>query len=285
MDRRDILRLGFAGGTLALLGRACQTGPRDPAPPPPSEDEPVYALASGDSLYDDLDGHGCHQTYDGRDQAASGALSENLWIHDEGSRIIEAEGRGFVLEIGCVGQMSAYAWLVNPREIDFADFGSLRADVRLDSRSTGEHPFAGLNFHTTIPEQPPGRSWYVTLGLFKDPSVLGAMVLGVYGNLNLGLLESDILGTVGLDEWHALRLDICTRADDPRLGDQDIRLDYYLDGALLASRIPEDSALLIDPNRTELGPHRSLLVVRDEKGGDAYAGFDNVRARYRDRIA
>ena len=70
-----------------------------------------------------------------------------------------------------------------------------------------------------------------------------------------------MLGAVALDEWHALRLDIVTKADDPRLGDQDLRLDYYLDGELKASRIPEDSAILIDPARTGLGPHRSLVVT------------------------
>lgn len=284
MDRRDVLRLGFAGGSLSLLGRACQTGPKEPSPPPPPGDEAVYSLVPGDSLYDDFDGHGCCQTYDGRDQAETGVLSERLWIHDDGSRIIEREGHGFVLEIGCVGQMSAYAWLVNPREIEFAEFGSLRADVRLLSRSTAQRPCAGLNFHTTIPEQPPGRSWQVTLGLFKDPSGVGALVLGQHANMNLGIVQNDLLGRVGLDEWHALRLDICTRADDPLLGPQDIRLDYYLDGTIMASCIPDDSAILIDPDRTGLGPHRSLLVFGDESGGDAFAEFDNVHARYKDRI-
>jgi len=103
--------------------------------------------------------------------------------------------------------------------------------------------------------------------------------------VNLGLFQNDWLGAVGLDEWHALRLDIVTKADDPRLGAQDLRLDFYLDGELKASRIPEDSAILIDPARTGLGPHRSLVVIRDGYEGDAYGYFDNVRARYKNRIA
>jgi hypothetical protein len=303
LTRREALRLGLAGGALACLGRACQTASKPPEPPkPPPDDVPVYELALADSLYDDFDGHGCFQTFEGRDLATAGALYERIWVQDGGSQVVDAsilspapqvssDGESFVqtpnhvLEIGCVGQTMSYAWLNSPREITFADFGSLRADVMLSSRSTAPHPGAFLNFHTTIPEQPPGKSWWVNLGLFKDLGGPGAFVVGQYGNINLGLVQNDMLGAVALDEWHALRLDIVTGADDPRLGAQDLRLDYYLDGELKASRIPEDSAILIDPARTGLGPHRSLVVNRDGYEGDAYGYFDNVRAVYRDRIA
>jgi hypothetical protein len=285
MKRREILGLGLAGGALSLFGRACEPGSKAPEPPPPADGDPVYALMPGDSLYDDFDGHGCYQSYDDRDQAQAGALGDRIWIQDGGAQVVDGGSRGFVLEIGCVGQMMSYAWLKSPREIEFAQFGSLRADVLLSSRSTAPRPLAGLNFHTTIPEQPPGRSWFVTLGLFKDPSGPGALVIGQYGNLNLGILENDTLGAAALDEWHSLRLDILTRAEDPALGPADLRLDYYLDGSRLASRIPEDSAILIDPDRTGLGPHRSLIVSREGYVGEAYGSFDHVRARYDNRTA
>jgi len=284
MKRREVLSLGLAGGGLSLFGRACQSSSKAPEPPPPA-DRPVYELAPGDSLYDDFDGHGCFQSYDSRDGVLAGGLASRIWVHDEGSRIVDGGARGDVLEIGSVGQMMAYAWLNSPREIEFAEFGSLRADVLLSSRSTAPHPLAGVNFHTTIPEQPPGRSWQVTLGLFKDLTGPGAVVVGQYSNLNLGILQNDTIGAVGLDEWHTLRLDIVTRAGDPSLGPQDLRLDYYLDGARLASRVPEDSAVLIDPDRTGLGPHRSLIVSRDGYEGDAFGYFDNVLARYNNRMA
>ncbi len=285
MKRREVLGLGLAGGALSLLGKGCQSSSKPPDHPPPATEEPVHVLMPGDSLYDDFDGHGCYQSYEGRDQAVAGALYEGNWGVNDGSRIVEAEGRGFVLEIDGVSQLNSYAWLLNPREIEFAEFGSLRADVLLPSWSAAPRFSAGLNFHTTIPEQPPGRSWSVTLGLFKDPARPGARAIGQYANFNLGILQNDTLGEVGLDEWHALRLDLVTRADDPSLGPQDIRLDYYLDGLRLAWRVPEDSAILIDPERTGLGPHRSLVVSRVAFEGEAAAWFDNVRARYRDRIA
>ena len=284
MKRREALGLGLAGSALSLFGQACQSGSRSPQPPPPA-DRPVYELTAGDSLYDDFDGHGCFQSYDDRDQALAGTLPETLWLRNDEAGIVGTEDRGFVLEVGSVGQTLAYAWLNSPREIEFAEFGSLRADVLLSSRSTAPHPLAGVNFHTTIPEQPPGRSWFVTLGLFKDLNGPGAVVVGQHGNVNLGILQNDTLGTVGLDEWHSLRLDILTRADDPTIGPQDLRLDYYLDGACLASRVPEDSAILIVPDRTGLGPHRSLIVSRDGYEGAAFGRFDNVRARYKNRTA
>jgi hypothetical protein len=282
LTRREAVRIGLAGGALACLGRGCQ--PKAKTPAPPHGDEPVCALTPGDSLYDDFDGHGCYQSYDGLDLATAGDLDKRIWSQSTGPRVVGSADRGFILEIGCVSQMSAYAWLISQADIEFAEFGSLRADVLLSSQSTAPRPCAGLNFHTTIPEQPPGRSWYVTLGLFKDPTGSGALVIGQYENLNLGILQNDFLGAVGLDEWHALRLDIVSRDNDPDLGAQDLRLDYYLDGVLLASRIPEDSLILIDPDRTGLGPHRSLIVSRNGYEGDATACFDNVRARYRDRI-
>jgi hypothetical protein len=282
VTRREAVRLGLAGGALACFGRGCQPGAKTAVPPPHGE-EPVYALAPGDSPYDDFDGHGCFQSYEGLDQATAGSLDKRIWSHNGGSQVVGSGDRGFVLEIASSAQLSSYAWLISQADIEFTEFGSLRADVLLSSRSTAPRPCAGLNFHTTIPEQPPGRSWYVTLGLFKDPAGSGALVIGHYENLNLGLLQNDLLGEVGLDEWHALRLDIVTRDSDPDLGAQDLRLDYYLDGALLASRIPEDSPILIDPDRTGLGPHRSLIVSRNGYEGDAHGCFDNVRARYRDR--
>jgi len=51
MTRREALRIGLAGGALACLGRACQTGSKPPEPPkPPPGDRPVYELTPGDSL-------------------------------------------------------------------------------------------------------------------------------------------------------------------------------------------------------------------------------------------
>lgn len=309
LTRRDAIRLGLAGGAFAWLGASCQHSSNSPKPPDPPDSTPVYELTPGSSLYDDFDGHGNFQTYDSRDLAVAGELFSRIWVYDSGSRVVDAAQAfpppllpatgdravsaqvlspvpNFVVEISCIDVNTELIWTGNPREITFADFGSFSADVMLSSRSTTPHSSASLNFHTTIPEQPPGRSWWVGLGIFRDPGEPGAaFVLGQYLNLNLGIIQNDYLGPAALDEWRALRLDIVTKAGDPSLGDQDLRLDYYLDGTLRASRIPEDSAILIDPSRTGLGPHRSLVVNRDAYAGQAVGYFDNVRAVYKNRIA
>ena len=308
LTRREAIRIGLAGSALTWLGPSCQEHSNTPKPPKPPNAEPVYELMPGNSLYDDFDGHGNYQSYESRDLATAGGLYERIWVPGGGARAIDSaladpaplspaavDGSGllsgfapvqnYILEISCGPKLTEMAWLNSPRAITFADFGSISADVMLSSRSTALHPNASLNFHTTIPEQPPGRSWWVSVGIHKDPGGTGALVIGQYLNLNLGIIQNDFLGPAALDEWRALRLDILTKADDPRLGDLDLRLDYYLDGMLKASRIPEDSAILIDPSRTGLGPHRSLIVSRDSYDGDAIGYFDNVHARYNNRIA
>lgn len=290
--------MGFASGALACLGRACQPNAKTPEPPrPPSNPDPVYQMAPGSSLYDDFDGHGNFQTYDGRDLAAAGALNQRIWVFDERSRVIDAALLSpssepgipvvpdYILEIDCHGVLNELAWLNSPREISFADFDSFGADLMLSSRTTSARASATINFHTTIPEQAPGRSWSVSVGVHTNPAAGGALVVGQYSNLNLGIIQNDVLGPAAFDEWHSVRLDIRTRADDPGLGEYDLRLDYFLDGVLGASRIPEDSPILIDPARTGLGPHRGLVVSRESYEGEAVGYFNNVRGVYKDRIA
>jgi hypothetical protein len=308
LTRREAIRLGLAGGAMALLSRACQQGSNPPAPPQPPPSDVVYELTAGSSLYDDFDGHGNFQTYDGRDLAVPGALATKLWIPGVGARVVDfalsapparsGSGDGpsgltagssgapdHVLEISCGNFLLETAKLTNPGLISFAGFDSLSADMMLSSRSTAPHPIVAMNFHTSIPEQPPGKSWYCSLGIFKNMVGPGALVVGQYGNVNLEILEGDLLGTTDFNEWHNLRLGIATKADDPSLGEQDVRLEYYLDGTLMASRIPEDSAILIDSSRLGLGPYRELFVSRAGYSGEAFGYINNVRGVYRNRIA
>ncbi|MBP7708011.1 MAG: hypothetical protein KA243_12340 [Candidatus Aminicenantes bacterium] len=292
LTRREAIRLGLVGGAAAWLGRACQQAARPPEPPEPPSDA-VYELTAESSLYDDFDGHGCFQTYDSRDLAVPGALAAGLWIPAAGARVVDSAivplpsgyGPDNVLEIGCGGLLMESVKLSNPVAVGFAEFDSFSADVMLSSKSTATRPVAAMNLHTSIPEQPPGKSWYCTLGIFKNMVGPGAVVVGQYGNVNREILEGDLLGTTDFDVWHNLRLGISTKADDLSLGEQDVRLEYYLDGTLMASRIPEDSAILLNPSRLGFGPYRELFVSRDRYEGQVFGYFNNIRGVYRDRIA
>lgn len=292
LTRREAIRSGLAGGAAAWLGRGCQQAAGPPEPPEPPTDA-VYVLTAESSLYDDFDGHGCLQTYDGRDLAVSGALAADLWIPAAGARVVDSaivplpsgSGPENVLEIGCGDLLVESVKLSNPAAVGFAEFVSFSADVMLSSLSTASRPVVAMNLHTSIPEQPPGKSWYCTLGIFKNMAGPGAVVVGQYGNVNREILEGDLLGTTDFDVWHNLRLGISTKADDPSLGEQDVRLEYYLDGTLMATRIPEDSAILLDPSRLGFGPYRELFVSRDRYEGQVLGYFNNIRGVYRDRIA
>lgn len=295
--KEAITRRRFLGGctmlaaSASLLGRGCGTGGEEGGPPPPPGPAPVYELTDGRALYDDFEGNGNLQTFDGENLAVAGALGPKVWAPLAGVSVVESPAMdpGSPLPMHCM-EISAgqtgyeYAWLSNPVITTFSEFRSLRADVCLAADATAVAPYAFLNFHTTIPEQPPGRSWGVLLGIIRD-SLGRTFILGQYMNINLGLVVSDDLGPAQLDEWRSLRLDILTKKDAPALGDADIRLDYYVDGELMASRIPEDSAILIDPQRTGLGPHRSLMVTGEKGTGTIIGRFDNVRAVYQNRIA
>jgi hypothetical protein len=478
ISRRDILKMGCSGA-LSLLPAACQDGTGPTIPPPPPGSSPVYALTDGTSLYDDFDGHGNFQTFDGIDLAQAGRLNAKLWYLTEGADIsggpfgdgaraaVGADGvrhefrrmdpgirgafeewrsRGLVLSsdergilesclnergraalaagetgrpdreadsiryllsagrsilnergrrwrtalgkaildfrpadeaelaraldataeearilhrwleearetvsprigrdyrakgleeapetdfvfdargrlLGArplrrgqpyptvrLGSLSGTAevhsavpggyevrlnnasfffvklMLTNPEILDFQDFKTFSAEVLLSSASSRGPCAAGLDFHTTIPEQPLGKSWWAQMAIVRN-AVGDIQLMGSYTNRNMGYFDSRILGPAELDRWYDLRMDILTRADDPSIGEQELRLDFYADGVFGGSLIPEDSALLLDPERTGAGPNRSLVVFCDERAVGTVGYFDNVRAVYENRLA
>ena len=198
------------------------------------------------------------------------------------AQVVPAPRSGYVLKI--TNKLDFYKCTLNsPPFVDFKDFKSFSADVMLSSASTMQGSCAGLDYHTTIPEQPPGRSWGAQVLILKNPDG-NAFIMGQYYNVNLGIFTGDLLGQAQLDKWYNLRLDIITKRDDGRLKDNELRLDYYLDGVFKASRIPEDSEILMDPERTGAGPHRSLGVAGEEGTGIAIGFFDNVRGVYKNRV-
>jgi hypothetical protein len=174
--------------------------------------------------------------------------------------------------------------LDNPREIGPADFKTFSADVLVSSASTARDFYAALDYHTTIPEQPPGKSWFTDLGIRKYPS--GEVYLFAQCcNVNTGYRVYFHLGQAQLDKWYNLRLHIITRAEDPSLKDTEFRIEYYVDGVLKETEIPEDSELLFDPARTRYGPTRFLIIYAEQAEGESIACFDNVRAVYKNRLS
>jgi hypothetical protein len=193
-------------------------------------------------------------------------------------------GGGWVLRMSYNLPGLMVCLLDNPREIGPADFKTFSADVLLSSASTAQDFYASLDYHTTIPEQPPGKSWFTDLGIRRYAS--GEVYLFAQCcNVNTGYRVYFHLGRAQLDRWYNLRLDIITRAEDSTLKDTEFRLEYYVDGALKETEIPEDSELLLDPGRTRYGPTRFLIIYAEQADGESIACFDNVRAVYKNRLS
>jgi hypothetical protein len=293
LTRRDLLKLGLMGAGLSWLEYRCGGPGEKPFEPPPGP-TPHYQLTDGRTLYDDFDGNGGLQTYDGLNLAVAGALGPNLWLAGPGKEVVSdplapAGGGGYVLRITNSLQDPAlgnfvFLMLDNPTIIAFVDYRTFSADVMLSSTSTVEAMSAKLDFHTSIPEQPPGRSWTTGLGLRKKSS--GEVSLFAYAvNVNTDYRYNADLGAAQMDRWYNLRLDVVTKKDDPSLLETELRLEYYVDGLLKASEIPVDAEILIDSARLGGGPNRSLIVSKEAELGNAIAYFDNIRAVYKDRVS
>jgi len=195
-----------------------------------------------------------------------------------------ASGRGNVLRMtnSLLSQMCCNCcW---PLEIEFADIKSFSADILLSSQSTSRSFWTVLDLHTTIPEQPPGKSWAAQAGIGTLDG--GSLYLvGQCVNVNTGYRFFKRLGEARLDRWYNLRFDIVTHDDDGGVPANQFRVDFFVDGVLLASEVPEDAELLLDPARTGAGPKRILTLYNGEEGRTNVSCFDNVRAVYKDRIA
>jgi hypothetical protein len=205
------------------------------------------------------------------------------------ARIVQAAGGGFVLKMTNrlpTDSILTFIFLKldNPANLEFAACRTFQADVLLSSLSGAPTCAALLDYHTTIPEQPPGRSWATSLGIRKEAGGEAYLFAQAY-NVNTDYRYKRTLGSALLDRWYHLRLDIVIPKDDPRLAENELRIDFYVDGGLRASEIPVDAEILLDPERTGGGPDRSLIVDKERRGGDAVAFFDNVRAVYENRVS
>jgi len=256
----------------------------DACDPPP----PEYALTFG--LYDDFDGMGCEQTYNGSQLAIDGSLSGQLWRH------LASEDVSFVDLTTIVDDSISYGAnpsgnivkmvndtgsdmrleVINPTKINFADYQSFSADMMIPSGQSSNNLLGALDFHTSIPEQG-GVSWYCQL-LFRSNDVGQTYVYAQYANKNSDERWSETLKHVNKDTWYNLRMDIV------KLNDNEINLEFYLDNEKLVEVIPTDSEILLDPSRLLFGPIRNIQVTRRSDTGEAIVLMDNVKAVYENRI-
>lgn len=300
LTRRDLLKLGLTGAALSCLDIGCgNNSGMDPYEPPPGPTH-SYKLSDGKTLYDDFDGNGGVQTYNGQNLAVAGTLSRDLWVAKPEEEVVStpviglagdpaAGAGGYVLKITNSMQdftLGNFVFLMldHPSIVEFADNKTFSADIFLSSASTVEAMSAKLDYHTTIPEQFQGRSWATGLGIRKRSNGEVTLFATAY-NVNTDYRFNADLGPAQLDQWYNLRLDVVTNRDDASIPVNQLRLDYYVNNFLIISEIPEDAEILIDPARTGGGPNRSLIVSKEAEVGNAIVYFDNIKAVYKDRVS
>jgi len=221
--------------------------------------------------------NGCYDTENGPLNVQKGMVYGSARVTPKG-------GSGWVLRLtsslpGLMGCFLAY-----PRDIAFADMKTLSADVMVPSTSTARDFYAALDYHTTIPEQPPGKSWFTDIGIRKYASG-DVYVFAQCCNVNAGSRSYLHLGQAQMDTWYNLRQEVITRKEDPSLKDNEFRIDYYVNGILRGAEIPEDAELLLDPKRTGWRPNRLLIIYAEKAEGESIGFFDNVRAVYKNKIS
>ncbi len=220
----------------------------------------------------------------GQHDAQNGLLSIKKGGVYGSAEVMPSGGGGWVLRLSSSLTHLMGCLLASPREIAFADFKTFGADVMVSSTSTARSFYAALDYHTTIPEQPPGKSWVSDIGLHKLASgelYLFAQCL----NVNAGNGAYLRLGQAQFDSWYTVRQDIVTWREDPTLKDNELRIKYYVNGVLKGTEFPVDSELLLDPNRTGWGPNRLLINYVVEADGEGVVFFDNIKGVYRNRIS
>jgi len=287
LKRRDLLKMGLAGLVLSGMNRGCEN--KSSSNPPDPSDQ-AYELTDGQTLYDDFDGHGCLQTYNNENLAEAGKLSSRIWAAtDEGAEVVdnpvpESTGpSGKVLKLA--SRLAGFMGLImtSRRDTEFKDCRRLSGDIMVPSSATGTDYWASVDYHTTIPEQPPGVSWFTELGIRKfsgEELRLFAQCI----NRNTEYRVSFDFGKAEPDTWYSFRMDVVTQRDDSALAANELRIDYYINGELKGYDFPWDGELLLNPERTGAGPDRYVRLLVENPVGESIAYFDNIKAVYSNRI-
>jgi hypothetical protein len=287
LRRRDLLKMGLTGIVLSGLSRGCEN--KSSSGPPNTTDQ-VYELTDGTTLYDDFDGHGCLQTYNNQNLAEEGKISSRIWAATaEGAEVVanpvleSTSPSGMVLKLssrlpGFMGMI-----MTSRRDVEFKDCRRLCGDIMIPSSASGTDYWASVDYHTTIPEQPPGVSWFTELGIRKfSGGELNLFAQCINRNTEYRVYLD--FGKAEPDTWYSFRMDVVTQRDDPTLEANQLRIDYYVNGELKGYDYPWDGELLLNPERTGSGPDRYVRLFVENPVGESIAYFDNIKAVYSNRI-
>ena len=181
---------------------------------------------------------------------------------------------GYVIEMENKTGRDMRLILTSPEDIEFKQILSWSAEILIPSSMAGQDFGAGLDIHTSIPEQSPGASWFAGMGLRSKPSINRIYAFGHWNNKNTDEGYYKDLGVIELDTWYNLRIDFLSSEMNSAISEDELWLVFYLNGKKVDENVPTDSEILLDPGRTLFGPKRSFSLGK----GTAY--IDNVMAVY-----
>ncbi len=248
-----------------------------------------YELTFG--LYDDFDGHGGEQIFDGSQLAVAGGLSTDLWRKDpRGSTSIVdlatinndyisdgSNPSGNVVKMLSNFRGAMRLEIINPEDVNFVDYQSFSADLMISSESNSNDYSAGLDFHTSIPEQG-GSSWYSGMGIKKDSAWGKTYIVINVKNKNTDYQTFEAISFVEEDVWFNLRMDLSKNNNSK------LQIDFFVNDTLKYSEIPPDSEILLDPSRLAFGPKRSFETYQKNFNGNIIVFTDNIKAVYKNRV-
>ena len=234
-----------------------------------------FTVGMQNLLYDDFDGHGCEQA-DGSHLAEDGKLCTTLWYGD--ANIVRKYNHRNVAEISMPSGENGYEdflSLENRHLIHVAEFKTFSADFMIPSSSSSESYSVGFSYSGGILSSEDDRSWSANIGIYRYDNSVG-IGMGWYYALTEEIAEHNIQAR--FDKWYNLRMDI--RA----LSQEKLKIDFYVDDRLEYSVITNAGTTLLDPEKMEWGPCRSISLWKEYKAGNASVFIDNVKAAYADIV-
>lgn len=206
------------------------------------------------------------------------------WIDDKGQVHATAQAvpgfyaqsaSGNVVKMEGEFQGSSRLELINPEDIEFADYKSYSADLMIPSVAERDSFHIGIDFHTSGIHGP--ISSLFQIGIRKDSEYVQIFANG--GNKNTDYRFWYVIKEVSLDIWHNVQMDIFKNDENKMV------IEFFHNSESKITEFPPDGDMYWDPNQTIFGPKRSFeLHSKNNNPGKLIAFIDNVNAVYQNRI-
>jgi len=161
----------------------------------------------------------------------------------------------------------------HPSGTSFRSFKSWSADVRVPSGSTSPRTGAALDFHSGGVDG--GLSWYAIIGIGGYELDPGSLDISAHcNNRNRPYQWLRSLQRAELDEWYNLRMDIVIVSDD------ELRIDFFVDGRLMAHESPYEAPIILGEGKTGGRMLEGAWAPEEERTGVFSFYLDNVFTVY-----